>query len=76
MGGTFRGEPAGIHKENQEPLEDIGYNEKSETRLLIEKFVEEKPEHGCIVTAQLAQRGVGVIWQKRGIYRTQKPQFF
>ena len=28
-------------KENQEPLEDIGYNEKSETRLLIEKFSEE-----------------------------------
>ncbi len=28
----------------EEPLEDIGYSEKSETRLLIEKFVEEKPE--------------------------------
>lgn len=31
-------------KENQDQLEDIGYNEKSETRLLIEKFVEENPE--------------------------------
>lgn len=31
-------------KENQDSLEDIGYNEKSETRLLIEKFVEENPE--------------------------------
>lgn len=31
-------------KENEEPLEDIGYTEKSETRLLIEKFVEENPE--------------------------------
>lgn len=31
-------------KENQESLENIGYNEKSETRLLIEKFVEENPE--------------------------------
>lgn len=31
-------------KTNQEELEDIGYNEKSETRLLIEKFVDEKPE--------------------------------
>lgn len=31
-------------KENQDLLEDIGYNEKSETRLLIEKFVEENPE--------------------------------
>ena len=25
-------------------MEEIGYNEKSEIRLLIEKFVEEKPE--------------------------------
>ncbi len=31
-------------KENQDHLEDIGYNEKSETRVLIEKFVEENPE--------------------------------
>lgn len=31
-------------KENQDELEDIGYAEKSETRLLIEKFVEENPE--------------------------------
>lgn len=31
-------------KENQEDLADIGYNEKSEVRLLIEKFVEENPE--------------------------------
>ena len=30
--------------ENQDMLEDIGYAEKSETRLLIEKFVEEKPD--------------------------------
>ena len=28
----------------QEELEDIGYNEKSEARLLIEKFVDERPE--------------------------------
>lgn len=28
----------------QEELEDIGYNEKSETRVLIEKFVDENPE--------------------------------
>lgn len=27
-----------------DPLEDIGYSEKSETRLLIEKFVEENPD--------------------------------
>lgn len=31
-------------KESQESLENIGVNEKSETRLLIEKFVEENPE--------------------------------
>lgn len=31
-------------KEKQDPLMDIGYTEKSETRLLIEKFVEENPE--------------------------------
>lgn len=30
--------------EQQETLEDIGYSEKSETRLMIEKFVEEKPD--------------------------------
>lgn len=30
--------------ETVEPLEDIGYNEKSETRIAIEKFVEENPE--------------------------------
>lgn len=27
-----------------ESLEDIGYTEKSETRILIEKFVDENPE--------------------------------
>lgn len=31
-------------KENNDLLDDIGYSEKSETRLLIEKFVEENPE--------------------------------
>jgi flagellar M-ring protein FliF len=32
-------------RENQEEtLADIGYNEKSETRVLIEKFVEDNPE--------------------------------
>ncbi len=31
-------------EEQQEELEDIGFNEKSEARLLIEKFVEERPE--------------------------------
>ena len=30
--------------EAQEELEDIGYNEKSEVRLMIEKFVDENPE--------------------------------
>lgn len=31
-------------RESQEELEGIGYTEKSETRVLIEKFVEENPE--------------------------------
>ena len=31
-------------QQQEENLEDIGYNEKSEVRLLIEKFVDEKPE--------------------------------
>ena len=31
-------------KEAEEELEDIGFNEKSETRILIEKFVDENPE--------------------------------
>ena len=28
----------------QEDLEDIGYNEKSDVRVMIEKFVDENPE--------------------------------
>ena len=31
-------------QQQDEQLEDIGYNEKSEARQLIEKFVDEKPE--------------------------------
>lgn len=31
-------------KESMKDLEDIGYNEKSDTRIMIEKFVDEKPE--------------------------------
>ena len=31
-------------KESADALQDIGFNEKSETRVLIEKFVEENPE--------------------------------
>ena len=31
-------------KEAQDNLEDIGFSEKSETRVLIEKFVDENPE--------------------------------
>ncbi len=33
-----------LESTKNEELEDIGYNEKSETRLLIEKFVDENPE--------------------------------
>ena len=32
------------NKEQQDELEDIGYNEKSEVRVMIEKFVDENPE--------------------------------
>ena len=35
--------------ENVENLDDIGYVEKSETRLLIEKFVEENPDAVAIL---------------------------
>lgn len=31
-------------KEAEEPLEDIGFNDKSEARVLIEKFVDENPQ--------------------------------
>ena len=31
-------------RENESDMEDIAYSEKSEARLLIEKFVDEKPE--------------------------------
>lgn len=46
-------------KESQEQLEDIGYNEKSETRLLIEKFVEENPE----AAASLLRNWLNEEWE-------------
>lgn len=46
-------------KENQEQLENIGYNEKSETRLLIEKFVEENPE----AAASLLRNWLNEEWE-------------
>lgn len=36
-------------QEATEPLEDIGYAEKTETRLLIEKFVDENPEAAALL---------------------------
>ena len=33
-----------LEEQEQENLEDIGFSEKSETRILIEKFVDENPE--------------------------------
>lgn len=56
---VFRGKLLESTKENQEPLEDIGYNEKSETRLLIEKFVEEKPE----AAASLLRNWLNEEWE-------------
>ena len=35
---------ASTKRAEEEELEDIGYNEKSETRVMIEKFVDENPE--------------------------------
>jgi flagellar M-ring protein FliF len=35
--------------ESQSQLDDIGYTEKSETRILIEKFVDENPEAAALL---------------------------
>lgn len=44
---------------NQEPLEDIGYNEKSDVRIMIEKFVDENPE----AVAQLLRNWLNEDWE-------------
>ena len=49
---------ASTQKEEEEPLDDIGYTEKSEARLLIEKFVDEKPE----AVAQLLRNWLNEDW--------------
>lgn len=46
-------------KENQDELADIGYAEKSETRVLIEKFVEENPE----AAASLLRNWLNEEWE-------------
>ncbi len=46
-------------KENQEELENIGYNEKSETRVLLEKFVQENPE----AAASLLRNWLNEEWE-------------
>ena len=49
-----------IKKENEEEnLEDIGFKEKSEARVLIEKFVEEKPE----AVASLLRNWLNEDWE-------------
>ena len=45
--------------EAQEALEDIGYNEKSEVRVMIEKFVDENPE----AVAQLLRNWLNEDWE-------------
>ena len=45
--------------EAQEPLEDIGYNEKSDVRIMIEKFVDENPE----AVAQLLRNWLNEDWE-------------
>lgn len=49
---------ASTAQEEEEELEDIGYAEKSEARLLIEKFVDEKPE----AVAQLLRNWLNEDW--------------
>ena len=46
-------------KESQEEMQDIGYNEKSETRILIEKFVEDNPE----AAASLLRNWLNEEWE-------------
>ena len=46
-------------RETQDSLEDIGFTEKSETRLLIEKFVEENPE----AAASLLRNWLNEEWE-------------
>ncbi|MDD6058039.1 MAG: flagellar M-ring protein FliF C-terminal domain-containing protein, partial [Clostridiales bacterium] len=46
-------------RENQEVLDDIGYHEKSEVRLLIEKFVTENPE----AAASLMRNWLNEEWE-------------
>ena len=41
-----------------EDMEDIGYSEKSETRLLIEKFVDENPD----AAALLLRNWLNEVW--------------
>lgn len=43
----------------QEPLEDIGYNEKSDVRLMIEKFVDENPD----AVASLLRNWLNEDWE-------------
>ncbi len=45
--------------EAQEALEDIGYNEKSEVRVMIEKFVDENPD----AVAQLLRNWLNEEWE-------------
>ena len=44
---------------SQEELEDIGYNEKSDVRVMSEKFVDENPE----AVAQLLRNWLNEDWE-------------
>ena len=46
-------------KESQDVLADIGFNEKSETRILIEKFVDQNPE----AAANLLRNWLNEDWE-------------
>ena len=45
--------------DSQETLEDIGYNEKSDVRLMIEKFVDENPD----AVASLLRNWLNEDWE-------------
>ena len=45
--------------EAQEPLEDIGFNDKSDVRIMIEKFVDENPD----AVAQLLRNWLNEDWE-------------
>ncbi len=61
-------------KESADTLQDIGFNEKSETRVLIEKFVEENPEAAASLLRNWLNEEWSRIWQLQITMAFRKPQ--